>query len=189
MADQREPEAVPEIDRPTLIAFYNAARSEIVQRLALREQVVLAALTVSGVVASLAFRSATTYDPQILLLVPLLMFPFTIAFARHNWIIRHIGAYLATELRALLQAGNGKLRDWDNSRVLEKAKRKFLFLETLTFAVLICGPGILVLVITRAEFYQHRRLYVGGVVGSVAAVSMFAAEVLGLMRRQARGTT
>jgi hypothetical protein len=47
---------MPDSLNESAIAFYNAARAEIVQRLSLREQVLLAYLATWGVIAGLAFR-------------------------------------------------------------------------------------------------------------------------------------
>ena len=148
------------VDRPTVIAFYNAARAEIVQRLALREQVVLASLTASGVIAGFALKASGTPEKDpLLLLIPLLTGPFTLAFARHMWLIRHLGVYIA-QLRPDLETitvANLPLLDWDAAKVIEKHGPNFFVLELFTFTVLLCGPAAIVLlsVSYRATFYWY----------------------------------
>ncbi len=166
-----------------VIVFYNAARAEIVQRLALREQVVLAPLTASGVIAGIGFRSGTGagYDPNVLLLVPLLTIAFTIAFARHNWIIRHIGEYIATELRPFFQAQGPGLPDWDDSQVLRREKKGFLVKELLAFTVLLCVPALLVLSIcfwrVHSASVSYRWLYWVSLTGTCGSLFFFVANI------------
>lgn len=129
-------------DRTVVVAFYAAARAEIVQRLAMREQVLLAAVALYGAIAALALR-ADAPNVRLLLPIPLAAGPLIFAFARHDWIIRALGTYLAVELRALRYA-TGFL-DWDGSRVLATERRYFLPMERLVCGGLIAGPAAVVL--------------------------------------------
>ena len=103
--------------------FYNAARAEVVQRLTLREQVLLASLATSAAIATFAFRSSpSSFDPDLLLLIPVLSGLFVVAFFRHDWVIRRLGTYLEKDLRETL-CGELRIKDWDGSVVLKQEVR------------------------------------------------------------------
>jgi hypothetical protein len=53
-------QSMPNLPEKTiLIAYYNAARAEIVQRITLRETVALASVTASAAIAGIAFKAST----------------------------------------------------------------------------------------------------------------------------------
>jgi hypothetical protein len=161
------------------ISFYNAARAEIVQRLALREQVLLASLTVSGVVAGLAFRNSST-EFRLLSLIPLFTLPFVFLHVRHDLIMEYIGAYLTEELQPFLSDGcvESKIlsgpKHWDQSMNLKDRLTTFLRFEGVAHFLFLCGPAILVLWFARD---QHRTIgvlyWTGLVLTALATLILF----------------
>ena len=73
-----------------VMAFYSAARAEIVQRLSLREQTFLAWITTTGVVLGFALRNNQDVNLTALKIIPLLSLPFVFVIYRHHKIIHHI---------------------------------------------------------------------------------------------------
>jgi len=138
------------------LQYYNAARAEILQRLALREQVLLAFLTAIGVMASLIGHASEPAGPQGLLRlvlygVPWLSLAFTMAIRRHNFIIRQLGKYVHDELGAVLcqpltdsdADDANKIRHWDNSRtLLGGTLQRFISREIKSDACFLLIPGI-----------------------------------------------
>jgi hypothetical protein len=79
------------------ITYYNAARAEILQRLGLREQVLLAGIAAFGLVAGAAFANGSWRG--LIGLLPPLSFGFTVMFFRHHYVITELSHYLNNELQ------------------------------------------------------------------------------------------
>ncbi len=121
------------------LAFYNAARAEVVQRLALREQTLLAWITTMGVVIgfSASKTNPSSFDPKLIRLVPLLCLPFGLMIHRHNLIIRYIGEYIRGELNPhLRQHESVPPSHWDNSKALRQSLTRFLIREVLIYQIM-----------------------------------------------------
>jgi hypothetical protein len=122
-----------------ILAFYAAARAEIVQRIALREQILLASVTANGVVAGIALKDPSSH--HVLLFVPWISLASTMALFRHDYLIRRLGSYIGTELRK--NWGDIGLVDFDGWLGNEKRdRRNYLLWERFLFAVVTCGPSI-----------------------------------------------
>ena len=100
------------------VTYYNAARAEILQRIALREQVLLAGITAFGAIAGLA---VTIKTPALLNFFPVLSLALAIVLFRHHLLIIDLGIYIHNELTQYLEvcdqvAGTGTTalpRHWD----------------------------------------------------------------------------
>jgi len=122
---------VPVDDEELALAFYEAARAEVVQRLGLREQTLLAWIATVGVVVGL---SAEHFDPKVIRLVPLLSFPFSLLVHRHELIVRYLGNYIHRELGSHLRQDQAWTpRHWDNASTLHKSIRRFLVIEVIAY--------------------------------------------------------
>jgi hypothetical protein len=130
----------PDEQRALAVTFYNAERAEVIQRLGMREQVLLASLTVSGVIAGLAYNG--TARPQLLILLPLFALPFALAHVRHTEVIKWLGEYLCHELNSFLDP-SCQIRHWDESKTLENRITNYLRKEIFMHIFLICGPGLI----------------------------------------------
>jgi hypothetical protein len=151
------PADVDEPSNATLaVAFYNAARAEVLQRLNMRETTFLAWITVVGAILSFAARKSPgiLFEPRLLQLIPLLCLPFGLAIYRHSMIIAYLGAYLRKELGGCLrQVGNSKdpetPRHWDNSRTQSKEIGRFTVIEGVAYTFFLAGVPICCLVYLR----------------------------------------
>jgi hypothetical protein len=85
--------------------YYAAARAEILQRLALREQVLLAGVAAFGVIAGLALNNNMA-NLRIVGLFPLLSLAFSVVLFRHHFLLKSIGEYIGTALDPSLAGGN-----------------------------------------------------------------------------------
>jgi hypothetical protein len=145
------PVEVPEPSNATLaIAFYEAARAEILERLNMRETTFLAWITVVGAILSFAAKGPSSnvlFEPRLLQLIPALCLPFSLAIYRHTLIIRYLGEYLGRELRGFLRQGKDpKERDtqdaprhWDISSTLQSRIRTFLTIEGIAYTFFLAG--------------------------------------------------
>ena len=164
------------------LTFYEAARAEVVQRLALREQTLLAWITTMGVVIGFAAgkpdsSGTVPFDPKLIRLVPLFCLPFALMVHRHNLIIRYIGTYVRSSLNPLLHQSQPKApRHWDGSRELKDSMNRFQFLERLVFQVMeIAVPcGCIYYLVN----YQH--LSMGDVWIEAGMASIIAVFVIGV---------
>jgi hypothetical protein len=75
--------------------YFVAARDEIIERLELREQVLLAGVTAFGVIGGLVVSGKV---PGLLTLFPLLSLAFTLVFFRHHFLITDLANYIDAEL-------------------------------------------------------------------------------------------
>jgi hypothetical protein len=131
------------------MAFYDAARAEIVERLNMRETTFLAWITVVGAILSFAATksSSNLFEPRLLLLIPALSLPFSLAIYRHTLIVRYFGEYLAVERCGHLRQGKtpeerGKQdapRHWDISNTLQKRVVTFLRVEGAAYTFFLAG--------------------------------------------------
>jgi hypothetical protein len=140
--------------RALALAFYAAVRAEAVQRITMREQVLLASLTVSGVITGLAFGG----DMRRLVWLAFFTVPFALAHARHSYMMGRISQYVKFELNPFLglegassepsleelRAGRRPtlVHHWDNSLTLQHAILGFHLRELFVHTALICGPAI-----------------------------------------------
>ena len=168
--------------KQTALAFYNAARAETVERLALREQVLLAYLATSGVIAGIAFKE-TKSDPNILLLISVLSLPFTLAFLRHDWIINQLSHYVARDLRAILRIQTGAdeyVFDWDGSESLRNRIGIYLIVEKLFYAIVICGAAVASLLLSRSLGGAIPWLYVSAGISAALSILVFAVDLIAI---------
>jgi hypothetical protein len=159
-----------------VIAFYEAARAEVILRLGLREQVLIAYLTVAGLITGLAYKSSTNEASPILLIIPLLALPFTLAFIRHDSIVRRIGVYLG-DMRPHLTIPHAKIRDWDGSASLHKGLGGHLIMDRLTFFSLIASPAAVCLWLEKAYAGVYKRAYWIGFIFVLTAVMISVIEL------------
>jgi hypothetical protein len=144
-------------------AFYGAARSEILQRLGMRETTFTFWVTTVGVVVSLSVKAASqsaglpALDARTLGLIPIMSLPFTLLVTRQSMIIGWISRYVRDDLNWLLRqsisegidAANAGPRHWDNSSKLQSRIGLFLFFESLAYYLFLVGPAAAV------ELYRY----------------------------------
>jgi uncharacterized membrane protein YfcA len=167
--------------------YYSAARSEIVQRLALRESVLLAAVATFGVLAGWVVGEKGP-GPWLLSLFPLLSLAFTLVLFRHNWIINDQSDYLNTTLSEFLGLGPAELGHavpmplhWDAAlrRGRRALKLRWILLAELGGAwFLLWVPALVALYLTiRERQAGMRAMIVVDIVALVLALTPFAVEL------------
>jgi hypothetical protein len=138
------PSQPPHLDTPDSkalsLAFYAAARAEVVQRIALRESTLLAWVTLAGLLIGWAINKDDLRVPAAEVL-PWVSLAFMMLAYRHTKAMRLMGKYLVSELGGSLAVGSPKHpKQWDASLTIHRNGRSYLRLEVLTFLILQVGP-------------------------------------------------
>lgn len=129
---------------------YESARTELIQRLQLRDNVLLAFLGAIGAIFGLAF--GTSANPEILLIVPYLALGATVLVVQHNNVIGMIGQFLTNEITPLLKEIDEYAPQWDNSPTSIRYLAKSIWFRTLGHFLLIIIPELAALLLNRNHF-------------------------------------
>src|SRR5271157_199997 len=166
-------------DGELAVAFYNAARNEAVQRISLREQTMLAWVTVLGVIGGFYFKQGIG-EPRLLILVPILSLPFSVLVYRHQYINGRIWNYIAIELSPYLrQATTSAPRHWDTSKSFDQMLGRFLRVEDIISTALLAAIPIAVLLLGARVLSAIPLVWI--IAGWISAI---ASAVLGLSWRR-----
>lgn len=138
-------------------AYYNAARGEILARLQLREEVLIAGAAAFGVVGGWALNNQRG-ETVLFSLFPFLSFAFTLVFFRHHFLIAYLSNYINVELASPLgteqQPGSSPSLmplHWDiwlrrgtgrNTTAPKGKLRTILSFEMFGAWLLLWGPGM-----------------------------------------------
>ena len=95
-------------DLQVVIAYYQTARAEILERIRLREAVIVVWLGVMGAVVGVAFKVDEPSN-EILLLLPVLALGFAMRIADHEKIIAKLAVYVSLDLHMELTPEGGHL--------------------------------------------------------------------------------
>jgi hypothetical protein len=165
------------------IAFYNAARSEIVQRLSMRDTTVLAWITTVGVLLGWAIKDASGNDMKdwLMVLIPVMSLAFTFSIYRHTMIIDSLGRYIGRELHRFLGqevAPSLVPYHWDNSNILNRRGKTYLLIERNTYLVLMAGPplGCVLYLWSQEVRFHDLRFWIASASTLVVAVA-FVVEI------------
>ena len=148
--------------------YFSAARAEILQRLALREQVLLAGVATFGVVGGVAL---TANAPFLLHIFPLLSIAFTLVLFRHHWLITDLSNYVNFELspslgiekKGTLPEADPMPLHWDawlqsssgrHFQAPKRTLRNILSFELSVSWLLLWGPGLAGLILFLVRRYQ-----------------------------------
>jgi hypothetical protein len=130
---------------------YESARNELVQRIQLREQVLL--FFVGGVATIYSVALGAENKLEILLAVPYLAFGTAVILSQHNAVIGALGHFCVHEigpfLKKLEPSEHAPL--WESSASLHQYSSKALGMRTLAHIVLIVTPALLGLLMNRHE--------------------------------------
>jgi hypothetical protein len=137
--------------------YYSAARAEVLQRLAMREQVLLAGVTAFGVIGGLALANGRQH---LLSLFPVLSLAFAVLHFRHHFLMAHLGQYIRSELDPSLgfpdveEVGVQLPAHWDNWLRNEEGSSRIqyiLLMELLGSWLLLWLPGLIGLLVLRSK--------------------------------------
>jgi hypothetical protein len=132
---------------------YTSARTELIQRIHLRDNVLLVYLGAVGTVFGLAF--GTSIRSEVLLVVPFFSLGASVILSQHNIAIGSIGAFLVHEIEPFLKQLGEYAPQWDNSVTFHEYSSRGVWLRTIGHTLLIVIPAIAGIAITwRSGFYS-----------------------------------
>jgi hypothetical protein len=148
-----DPEEPAKTQLTVALAFYSAARAEIIQRLGLRETTFLAWIATVGVILGIALKNVATPNnslvPVLTLLevIPILSLPFAAVIYRHHQIIDYLAdSYINGELKHFLrQSENSALRHWDNSQTVKDKIHPFVVKELVIYLIFLTVLPVVIL--------------------------------------------
>jgi hypothetical protein len=168
------------MDDQTAVALeiYKALRAEVVERIKLRDQILLAYM---AAVAALIGFSVKENPPQSLLTASMVLLPFLAigaasAIAQHQENVTSLVRYYASTLLQYLPAGSTAVTPFEHTdtAVARKRSLNLIFLTQLT---MICGPFVFAATYTASDLWhatRTRTLFVSGsLLTSVAATILW----------------
>lgn len=99
---------------------YAAVRAEILQRMQLRDYVLLVFLGFTGAIFSVALGAANHIE--VLLAIPFLSLGAAILVSQHNLMAAVLGDFLSTELQVALDSENEGAPQWDKSLYFQERR-------------------------------------------------------------------
>lgn len=134
---------------PAALEFYKAARTELVERVKLRDQVLLAYLAFVGVVSGAAV--ALSGNKEVALVLPFLGMGCAILVSQHNSVIGALIRYTSVDLHSVLVPKTIWIPEFVNSNSFREHSQRSNFLRSAGHAIVIIIPEIVGLGIN----YQH----------------------------------
>lgn len=131
------------------LEFYKSARNELVERVKLRDQVLLVYLAFVGAISGAAL--SLHGSKQIALVLPFLGMGCAILVSQHNSVIGAIIRYTSTDLHGHLLSGHADIPDFVNSSSFRSHSPRSNFFRSVGHAVVILVPEVTGLGIN----YQH----------------------------------
>src|SRR5258708_20346406 len=129
-----------------VLEHYKALRAEVIERLKMRDQVVLAALAGVGVLvgysAGDAVRLKTMFD-ILMFVVPFCALGAATCVAQHKDTITSFNEYIIHDL--LPQLSTPPPSFYDTSRAAQRHTPNSLWTRFITQTVVICGPPLLLI--------------------------------------------
>ncbi|HEX4962207.1 MAG TPA: hypothetical protein VF173_15330 [Thermoanaerobaculia bacterium] len=163
---------------------YEFARQEYIQRIQLREYILLAFLGAVATIFGIAL--GTQAKPEILLIVPYLALGATVLTIHHHGAIRAIAQFLDYELGPFLSSIGADAPQWDNSKAIKEFLPKANRLRTLGYFLLIIVPALASLLIMWS-YRLHAVLWLKllwwfGVLTSLLSTALVIVNHVGLKR-------
>lgn len=126
---------------------YSNAHQELLERIKLRDNMILLYLALCGTLFGIAFQAGEGIDPKsylLLLVIPYLAFGASILLNQHVTIIAAIGKYLSDELYSEKYIDKSELLppSWDNSKTFREFKNRSTSLRSWGHSLLILIPSI-----------------------------------------------
>src|SRR5262245_43565578 len=97
--------------------YYESARQELIQRIQLRDNVVLAFLVAIATIFGISLGTSTR--SEILLIVPYLALGATVLVVQHHAVIGAIGDFLCRELEPFFIKMGHDAPQWDSSQAIK----------------------------------------------------------------------
>jgi hypothetical protein len=128
------------------LTAYDSARAELIQRLHLRDNLLIVYLTVSGTFIGATLANKVGHD--FLLILPFIGFGFAVLVAQHDLIVGGIGQFCAVEIGHIIQNINrneAAVPQWDNSVSYMRMRRFVIMLRIIGQVAILVFPGVLAL--------------------------------------------
>jgi hypothetical protein len=152
--------------------FYESARQELIQRIQLRDNVLLVYLGAIGTIFSVSL--GTTVKPEILLVIPYLALGASVIVSQHNAVIGSLGIFLVFEIGPFLQKLKEGAPQWDNSASLHEYSTRAIWMRSFGHFLLIIVPPVAALSINwQSGFYgsfPENPIWWVGVLSTVASI-------------------
>ncbi|OOQ70122.1 hypothetical protein C1S86_11165 [Vibrio parahaemolyticus] len=157
----------PNDSREMALKFYDAARTELVERIRLRETILLFYITVIATLLGVAYNKANHHG--VLLIIPYISFSIGYLLQHHNTLIGTLGRYChSLHISHLVYGFDKPLEQWDNSSILREQS------ELATSSRFWPQAAILSIPSGFALFVNHERYD-----DIVEANSLFSTEFIG----------
>jgi hypothetical protein len=133
---------------------YNSARTEIIERIRLRDNVLLVYLALVGTVFGVAF--GTNIQIEVLLALPFVALGTTVLICQHNCVIGSLADFCVNELIPVLKSESPPeyTVQWDNSNALHKYSTQAINLRSFGHLLLILIPCINALVMNWKHIFS-----------------------------------
>jgi len=123
---------------------YESSRNEILERIRLRDNALLAFLGATGVVFGVA--TGTSPRPQLLLILPYLSLAAAFIVTQHDRTIGRICAFLTEELDPFLREHAEAAPTWEACSFLQSYSSAAMILRSTSHSILIILPAAVALV-------------------------------------------
>lgn len=134
------------IDAETARMFYESARAELISRIGLRDNAIVAYLGAIGAIFGIALGSNSNIS--ILLVVPMLALGAELLISQHTELIGALSHYCSHEIGKELISKMINFAQWDNSRSLAAYSKSAIYRRTYGNISLIFTPALLAITIT-----------------------------------------
>lgn len=130
----------------TARASYEASRNEVLERIRLRDNTLLAFLGACGVLFGVA--TADTHRLPLLVMVPFLGLAAAFIVTQHDRTIGALCAFITQELAPFLQRESEAAPFWESSGYLQRYSSTAMVLRSLSHTILITIPAVISLMWT-----------------------------------------
>ncbi|WP_221076762.1 hypothetical protein [Agarivorans aestuarii] len=129
-------------------AYYECARNEIIQRIRLRDYILLVFLGAVSAIFSSVFRSSA--EIEIVLVIPYLTLGAGVLVCQHNSKIGSLAEYCSVELEKFFHTNlEGSLPpQWDNSKSLKEYSKYSITLRSWGHFIILLAPCAPALMLT-----------------------------------------
>ncbi|WP_447469691.1 hypothetical protein [Vibrio harveyi] len=136
-----------------IIKYYECARNETIQRIRLRDYILLIYLGATTATYGVALKNSLV--AEVLLIVPFLALGAAIIISQHNSTIGSLARYCAKELGGKLSEilPDSNIPQWDNSNVLKGRSSYYVSLRAWGSVVILVVPCIPALVLNLKHAY------------------------------------
>jgi hypothetical protein len=122
---------------------YRAARAELVERVRLRDTVLLAYLAMVGTISAVAFGQSN--KGEILLAIPYLAMGASILVSQHNRVIGALLKYLSCELKPFLMEHSEYAPQFGCSKSFRQHSRSSNIYRSIAHGLIVCVPALFAL--------------------------------------------